>query len=118
MNCFVSHLLHISHYQWIFHNFTLNDHTWGYLHLKERKDVLKTIEQLVETDPDEILEERKVSMEMDSNSLHWYSFKKESYCVRVVKAEQRAVRHTVFFCGHITVIPLVDKMILVVQLDQ
>ena len=80
--------------------------------------MLKTIEQLVETDPDEILEERKVSMEMDSNSLHWYSFKKESYCVRAVKAEQRAVHHIVCFCGHITVIPLVDKMILGVQLDQ
>ena len=100
MNCFVSHLLHISHYQWISHNFTLNDHTRGYLHLKERKDVLKTIEQLVETDPDEILEERKVSMEMNSNSLHRYSFKNECYCVCAVKAEQCAVHHTVYMWAH------------------
>jgi len=59
---FVSHLLHISHSHWIFQNFTLNDHTRGYLHLKKRKDVLKEIEQLVKTYPDEILEEGKVLM--------------------------------------------------------
>ena len=62
--------------------------------------MLKTIEQLVETDPDEVLEERKVSMEMNSNSLHRYSFKNESYCVWAVKAEQRAVHHTVYLWAH------------------
>ena len=55
------HLLHISHSQLLLCNLTLHDHTRGYLRLKDRKEVLAQIEQLAESDPDEIPEGSKFS---------------------------------------------------------
>ena len=72
----------------------------GHLRLKEGKDVLKEVERLVEPDPDEILNEGKLLIEMDFNSLYQSSFEKESYWIRVMKVEPRTCRHTVFLWAH------------------
>jgi len=53
MKHFVSHLLHISHSQWIFRNFVLHDRSRGNLQLKARREVLIEIETLVDTHPDQ-----------------------------------------------------------------
>ena len=42
----ISKLLHITHSQWINHNFTLNDKLCGYLHSKSLEDIRLTIEEL------------------------------------------------------------------------
>jgi hypothetical protein len=94
MKKFISHLIHISHSQWIFRNFTLHDHTRGYLRLQERKEVLAQIEQLVDCDPDEIPEGSKFLLEMDFETLYDSSFEKQSYWVRAMKAARRAGRRT------------------------
>ena len=94
MKKFISHLIHISHSQWIFRNFTLHDHTRGYLRLQERKEVLAQIEQLVDCDPDEIPEGSKFLLEMDFETLYDSTFEKQSYWVRAMKAARRAGRRT------------------------
>jgi hypothetical protein len=53
----ISKLLHITHLQWIYRNFTLHDKLCGYLHNKSLEDI--RIEELVETSPEDIPEESK-----------------------------------------------------------
>jgi hypothetical protein len=43
MKAFISHLLQMSHFQWIFHNYTLHDKQRGYLRLCLRSDTLHEI---------------------------------------------------------------------------
>jgi hypothetical protein len=42
----ISKLLHITHSQWIYHNFTLHYKLCGYLHNKYLEDIRLTIEEL------------------------------------------------------------------------
>ena len=54
MKHFISQILQITHSQWIFRNITLHEKVRGTLRLKERKDVLKEVRQLIETDPADV----------------------------------------------------------------
>ena len=92
MKHFISHLLKISHSQWVFRNFVLHDRTRGYLRLQERKEVLLEIEKLVDMDPDKLPEESRFLLEMDFDSLYRSSFERQSYWVRAMKAARRAGR--------------------------
>ena len=58
MKHFISHLLHLSHSQWICRNITLHDKVRGTLFLRKREDVLKELDSLIETDPEELPAER------------------------------------------------------------
>jgi hypothetical protein len=53
----ISKLLHITHSQWIYPNFTLHDKLCGYLHNKSLEYIRITIEELAETSPEDIPEE-------------------------------------------------------------
>ena len=94
MKHFVSHLLHISHSQWLYRNFTLHDTTRGYLRLKERQNVLIQIDQLLEVDPNNIPAESRFLLEMDFDGLYQSSFEKQAYWVVAMKAAYRAGRRT------------------------
>ena len=50
----VSRILHISHAQWIFRNFTLHDKAQGYLTQVKRQAILKEIDKLAQLDPNDI----------------------------------------------------------------
>jgi len=54
MKAFISHLIQISHSQWIFRNYTLHDKQRGYLRLCLRKEVLREIHDLLETPLSEV----------------------------------------------------------------
>jgi hypothetical protein len=54
MKAFASHLLQISHMQWIFCNFTLHNKQMGYLSLLKRATVLKEVDWLLDTAPEDI----------------------------------------------------------------
>ena len=41
---FITHLLQISHEQWVFRNVSLHNHTGGYLHDVKRQKVLQEID--------------------------------------------------------------------------
>ena len=91
---FISHILQISHSQWIFRNITLHDKVRGTLRLKERKEVLKEVGQLIETDPADVPMESRFLLEFDFDSLYRTSFEKQTYWVRAIKAACRAGRRT------------------------
>jgi hypothetical protein len=61
MKHFISHLLHLSHSQWICRNITLHDKLRGTLLLRKWGDVIKELDSLIETDPEEIPVENAVS---------------------------------------------------------
>ena len=83
---FVSHLLHLSHSQWIYRNFILHDQVNGYLKLKKRHDVLLEIDLLVETDPDKIPQESQFLLDMDFDNLLNAGTDSQSYWVAARKA--------------------------------
>ena len=74
MKGFITHLIHISHSQWLFWNFTLQDQLHGYRNLKERAEVALRIKVLSQTDLDRI------------PKLAWSDFDTQSYWVVAMEA--------------------------------
>jgi hypothetical protein len=81
-----SHLMQASHCQWIYHNFTLHDRQRGYLRLKQRRDLLREVDKLIHTPPDEIPDESKYLLKLDGSALYNASFERQSYWVLAMKA--------------------------------
>ena len=94
MKAFISHLLQISHSQWIFRNYTLHDKQRGYLRLRARKEVLREIHELLETPPSEVPPESQYLLELDHSALYKASYETQAYWVLALKAARRAGRRT------------------------
>jgi len=92
MKHFISHVLHLSHSQWIFRNITLHDSIRGTLRLQDRKEVLEEVEKFLETDPEDVPAESRFLLEFDFDSLYRSSFELQTYWVRAIKAARRAGR--------------------------
>jgi hypothetical protein len=92
MKMLVTHLVQISHSQWIFWNFTLHDKHHGYLQLKQQRDLLGEVDSLLNTPLEEVPEGSKYLLELDFLTLYNASFEQQSYWVLAVKAAQRAGR--------------------------
>ncbi len=92
MKHFIGRLLRISYSQWLYRNFTLHNKMRGYLRLQRQKEVLKEVDQLLDTNPDDIPKESQYLMELDFTSLYSASFEKQSYWVLAMKAAQRVGR--------------------------
>ena len=90
MKHFIGKLLQISHSQWLYRNFTLHDKTRGYLRLQRRKEILKEVDRLLDTNPDDIPKESQYLLELDFTSLYSATFEKQSYWVLAMKAARRA----------------------------
>jgi hypothetical protein len=65
----ISKLLHITHLQWIYQNFTLHDKLCWYLHKKKLEDIRLTIEELADTAPEEVPGESKFLLEINFGNL-------------------------------------------------
>jgi hypothetical protein len=92
MKAFISHLLQMSHSQWIFRNYTLHDKQRGYLRLRLRSDTLRKIHELLETPPSDIPPESQYLLELDHSSMYNVQYKDQAYWVLALKAAQRAGR--------------------------
>jgi hypothetical protein len=90
MKGLASHLIQASHSQWIYRNFTLHDKQRGYLQLQKRKDLLRELDKLIDTPPDEIPEGSQYLLELDYSELYNSSFENQSYWVLAMKAARRA----------------------------
>ena len=90
MKAFVLHLIQLSHSQWIFRNFTLHDKQRGYLILLKRKTVLKEVDRLLDTPPEDIPAGSQYLLELDYSTLYNSSLERQSYWVLAMKAAQRA----------------------------
>jgi hypothetical protein len=94
MKAFISHLLQISHSQWIFWNFTLHDKQRGYLRLRLRSTVLREIHERLETPPSEVPPESQYLLEIDHSAMYTASYEDQAYWVLAMKAARRAGRRT------------------------
>jgi len=92
MKAFISHLIQISHSQWIFRNYTLHDKQRGYLRLRLRKEVLCEIHELLETPPSEVPPESEYLLELDHSAMYKASYEEQAYWVLALKAARRAGR--------------------------
>jgi hypothetical protein len=79
MKAFALHLLQTSHSQWIFCNFTLHNKQRGYLSLLKREPVLKEVDWLLDTAPEEILAGSQYILELDCLALFNASLERQSY---------------------------------------
>ncbi len=90
MKAFVSHLIQISHSQWIFCNFTLHDKQRGYLSLLKQAAVLKEVDWLLDTALEDIPAGSQYLLELDYSALYNASLERQLYWVLAMKATCRA----------------------------
>ena len=83
---FISKLLHVTHIQWIFRNFTLHDKQRGWLRRKEKSERMGKNENLWETDADDIPEGSRFLLEMDYDKLLQSNFHDKTYWVVATEA--------------------------------
>ena len=95
----ISKILHITHSQWIFRNFTLHDKQRGWLRRKELHEIMEKIDQLRETDVDDVPEGSRFLLEMDYDNLMKSSIHDKTYWVvateAAIKAGKRAANNGV-----------------------
>ena len=90
MHGLITRLLHISHSQWLFRNFTLHDKQCGYRRLKDRAEVLVRIDELRNTDPDRLPDHSRFLLEIDTERLIQGEFDTQVYWVYAMEAARRA----------------------------
>ena len=86
MRIFISKLLHISHSQWILRNFMMHDSTAGFLRLKDRLELITKIAELSSTNPNDLPEESRFLLEIDTNRLAEGDVEGQDYWVHAMEA--------------------------------
>ena len=92
MKDFVSKILHISHLQWIFRNFSLHNRSTGYLKDAEQRTILKEVAALAETELSEVPEKSRYLLEIDFTALAHSTVERQSYWMMAIKAAKVAGR--------------------------
>ena len=82
---FITRLLHITHSQWVFCNFSLHDHQRGLLRRNKREEILAEIEQLADTTPEEVPAESRFLLELDFGALGRADLDTQEYWVAAVQ---------------------------------
>ncbi len=86
MNAFASHLIQISHSQWIFRNSTLHDKQRGHLSLLKQAAVLEEVNRLLDTAPEDIPAGSQYLLELDYSTLYNALLERHSYWVLAMLA--------------------------------
>ncbi len=81
----ISKLLHTTHLQWIYRNFTLHNKLCGYLHKKNLDDIQLTIKELADTAPEEVPEGSKFLLEINFGDLTKSHIKNQQYWVIAIQ---------------------------------
>lgn len=90
MRGLISRLLHISHSQWLFRNFTLHDSQCGYKRLKDKVAIQHQITELRQTDPSRIPAHSKFLLEIDLDTTDTTDFEAQVYWVAAMEAARNA----------------------------
>jgi hypothetical protein len=90
MKGLITRLLHISHSQWLFRNFTLHDMQCGYKRMKDKAEVQLRIAELSNTDPERIPDHSKFLLEIDTEQLLAGDFTTQVYWVTAMEAARHA----------------------------
>ncbi len=89
----ISKLLHITHSQWIYWNFTLHDKLCGYLHKEKIEDIRLIIEELAEIPPKETPKESKFLLEINFGKLTKSHIENQQYWIIALQAAITAGQH-------------------------
>ena len=90
MKGLITRLIHISHSQWLFRNFTLHDTQCGYKRLKDKEAAQLQIAELSQTDPERIPEHSRFLLEIDTEILKTSDYETQVYWVTAMEAARRA----------------------------
>ena len=98
-NSLISKLLHITHLQWIYQNFTLHDKLCGYLHKKKLEDIRLTIKELADTAPEEVPKESKFLLKINFGNLTKSHIDNQHYWVIAIQSAITAGQQTAAASG-------------------
>lgn len=90
MRGLINRLIHITHSQWLFRNFTLHDSICGYNRLKDKLAVQLQIDELRHTDPERIPEHSRFLLEIDTEILKTKDYEQQVYWVTAMEAARQA----------------------------
>lgn len=90
MKGLINRLIHISHLQWLFRNFTLHDTQCGYKRFKNKIEVQLWISDLSHTDLERIPDHSRFLLEIDTEALKTGDYESQDYWVTVMEAAHRA----------------------------
>ena len=88
----ITKVLHITHSQWIFRNFSYHDKRLGVLARRNKAQLLMKIEDLAHTMPEDLPEDSKFLLEFDFNKLVRASTDTQEYWVVAIEAAKVAGR--------------------------
>ncbi len=83
---FISHILHITHSQWLFHNFAIHDASVGLLHTNNKAHTAALIAGLMETRPSQLPSESRFLLEFDTDGLLRSARDTQHYWIAAVEA--------------------------------
>jgi hypothetical protein len=83
---FISKILHITHSQWIFHNFSLHDSRNGYLDKKKAEEIALELESLAGLAPEDVPSESRFLLEINFSDLNKSNVKTQKYWILAINA--------------------------------
>lgn len=83
---FITQLIHLSHSQWLYRNFSLHDRATGYLRRMTRQRLLLKVSELANTDPLELPPVSRFLLEIDFAALGSVKQERQSYWLLALKA--------------------------------
>jgi hypothetical protein len=89
---FISKILHITHSQWIFRNFSLHDKRYGYLHKKKAEEITVELEMLAGLAPEDVPAESRFLLEINFNDLNKSNVEVQQYWILAIQAALNAQR--------------------------
>ena len=89
---FISKILHITHSQWIFHNFSLHDKRNGYLHKKNVEEIALELESLAGLAPEDVPAESQFLLEINFHDLNKSNLESQKYLILAINAALTAQR--------------------------
>jgi hypothetical protein len=90
---FISKILHITHFLWIFRNFSLHDKRNGYLHKKKVEEITLELESLAGLAPEDVPAESRFLLEINFNDLNKSNLESQQYWILAINAALSAQRH-------------------------
>ncbi len=87
---FISRILHITHSQWIFHNFSLHDKTHGYLRNKKADEILHLINELADVALEEVPLDSRFFLEINFSELSKSHLETQTYWILAMDAATNA----------------------------
>jgi hypothetical protein len=89
---FISKILHITHSQWIFRNFSLHDKRNGYLHKKKVEEIALELESLAGLAPEDVPAESQFLLEINFHDLNKSNVESKKYWILAINAALTAQR--------------------------